>query len=88
MARNLTYEDRDVLVIDPRPGLPSQGQCQHRVHLRQAGPLLRCLNNYNHFVTSAHVPTWGISLEEMMVPVVTLKAPLTDEHNPCHGKRR
>jgi hypothetical protein len=59
-GRNLTYENRDVLVVkDPGQVFLTQGQRQHRVHLRQERPLLRVpqqLQPLRHLLPP-HLPT-------------------------------
>ncbi|MFN5180395.1 MAG: PglZ domain-containing protein, partial [Bacteroidota bacterium] len=76
-GRNLQYEPRDVLAFrDPRQaGLPSP--TINSSYIFAKGDLFLCYpNNYNHYAnyyrnTFQH---GGVSLEEMIVPVITLQS--------------
>jgi len=76
-GRNLQYEERDVLAFrDPRQaGLPRPNVSSTFIFAR--GDVFLCYpNNYNYYVnyyrnTFQH---GGISLEEMLVPVVRLQS--------------
>ncbi|MCB9170862.1 MAG: PglZ domain-containing protein [Flavobacteriales bacterium] len=76
-GRNLTYEDRDVLVIkDPAKAFLPRANVSTTYIFAKKDNFFVYPNNYNHFVnyfrhTFQH---GGISMEEMMVPVVVLKA--------------
>jgi CheY-like chemotaxis protein len=76
-GRNLSYEERDVLAIkDPAAAyLPKSNMSSTYVFAKQEKYFVYP-NNYNHFVkhfrnTFQH---GGISLEEMLIPVVSLRA--------------
>jgi DNA-binding response OmpR family regulator len=75
-GRNLTYEPKDVLVIkDPAKALLPQANVSTTYVFAKKDFFFVYPNNYNHFVnffrnTFQH---GGISLEEMLVPVVYLK---------------
>ncbi len=75
-GRNLTYEPKDVLVIkDPAKALLPQANVSTTYVFAKKDLFFVYPNNYNHFVnffrnTFQH---GGISLEEMLVPVVYLK---------------
>lgn len=76
-GRNLQYEDKDVLAFrDPREaGLPRPNVSSTFIFAK--GDIFLCYpNNYNHYVnyyrnTFQH---GGISLEEMLVPVIRLQS--------------
>jgi hypothetical protein len=76
-GRNLQYEPRDVLAFrDPRQaGLPSP--TINSSYIFAKGDLFLCYpNNYNHYAnyyrnTFQH---GGVSLEEMIIPVITLQS--------------
>ena len=76
-GRNLTYEGRDVLVIkDPAKAFLPRANVSTTYIFAKKDLFFVYPNNYNHFVnyfrhTFQH---GGISMEEMMVPVVVLKA--------------
>ena len=76
-GRNLTYEEREVLVIkDPAKAFLPRANVSTTYIFTKQDRFFVYPNNYNHFVnyyrhTFQH---GGISMEEMMVPVVTLKA--------------
>lgn len=75
-GRNLNYEDRDVFAVkDPKEaGLPSPTVNSSFIFAKENGYL--CFpNNYNHYVnyyrnTFQH---GGISLEEMIIPVIRMQ---------------
>jgi len=76
-GRNLNYENRDVLAFrDPKEaGLPSPSINSSYIFARE-NTYLCYPNNYNHFVnyyknTFQH---GGVSLEEMIVPVVVMES--------------
>jgi hypothetical protein len=76
-GKNLTYEARDVLAIkDPAKALLPRANVSTTYIFTKRDLYFVYPNNYNHFVnfyrnTFQH---GGISLEEMIVPVVQLKA--------------
>ncbi len=76
-GRNLTYEEKEVLVIkDPAKAFLPRANVSTTYIFTKQDRFFVYPNNYNHFVnyyrhTFQH---GGISMEEMMVPVVTLKA--------------
>ncbi|MBL7964586.1 MAG: PglZ domain-containing protein [Flavobacteriales bacterium] len=75
-GRNLTYEARDVLVVkDPAKAFLPRANVSTVYIFTKKDLFFVYPNNYNHFVnyfrhTFQH---GGISLEEMVVPVITLK---------------
>ena len=76
-GRNLNYEPREVLAFrDPKlAGLPSPTVNSSYIFAREDG-FLCYPNNYNHYVnyyrnTFQH---GGVSLEEMIVPVINLES--------------
>jgi hypothetical protein len=75
-GRNLTYEERDVLAIkDPAKAFLPRANVSTVYVFSKKDLFFVYPNNYNHFVnfyrnTFQH---GGISLEEMIVPVVYLK---------------
>jgi hypothetical protein len=76
-GKNMSYEDKHVFAVkDPKDaGLPSQYLNSSYIFAKE--DVYLCFqNNYNHFVnyyknTFQH---GGISLEEMLVPVITLQS--------------
>jgi CheY-like chemotaxis protein len=76
-GKNLQYEDRDVLAFrDPKPaGLPKPNVSSTFIFAK--GDVFLCYpNNYNYFVNyyKGTFQHGGISLEEMIVPVVRLES--------------
>ena len=76
-GKNLTYENRDVLVVkDPaKAHLPRANVSTVFIFAKQ-DKFFVYPNNYNHFVTYFRhtFQHGGISMEEMMVPWVVMKA--------------
>ena len=74
-GRNLTFEERDVLVVkDPAKAFLPKANVSTTFIFAKQDAFFVYPNNYNHFVnyyrhTFQH---GGISMEEMMVPVVVL----------------
>ncbi|MCB0768167.1 MAG: PglZ domain-containing protein, partial [Flavobacteriales bacterium] len=75
-GRNLTYEDRDVLVVkDPAKAFLPRANVSTVYIFAKSDRFFVYPNNYNHFVTYYRhtFQHGGISLEEMLVPWAVLK---------------
>jgi CheY-like chemotaxis protein len=76
-GRNLTYENRDVLVVkDPAKAFLPKVNVSTVYIFAKLDKFFVYPNNYNHFVTYFRhtFQHGGISMEEMMVPWVVMKA--------------